>query len=223
MQSLAQILEIAAVRHGGRDAVLAKVPAVRPPEALAQIPDAEWLAQMAKCIFQAGISWKVVDAKWEGIRAAFHDFRPSRVALIEGDELHDLVQNPAVIRSGAKITAIRDNAVWMGQVAATHGSFAAKVAAWEPADHAGLLTWMAKSGHRLGGNTGAYVLRFMGKEGFMLSADVTARLIAEGVIDAPATSARALNKVQAAFNQWQAESGLSLTAISRILAQSIDA
>ena len=223
MQSLEEILALAAARHGGRDAVLADVPPIKPAAELAAIPDAAWLEQMARCIFQTGISWKVVEAKWPGIRAAFHDFRPARVALIEGDELHDLVQNPAVIRSGAKIKAIRDNAVWIGQVAAAHGSFAARVAAWDPADHAGLLTRMAKEGQRLGGNTGAYLLRFMGKEGFMLSSDVTARLIAEGVIDAPATSAKALAKVQAAFNQWKAESGLPLTTISRILAKSIDA
>lgn len=223
MRSLDQILDIAAQRHGSREVVLSRVLPVRTYAELAAIPDASWLEQMAKCIFQAGISWKVVEAKWPGIHAAFHDFRPARVALIEGDELHALLSDTRVIRSGPKITAIRDNAVWMGQVAEAHGSFAARIAAWDPADHAGLLLWLAKEGHRLGGNTGAYVLRFMGRDGFMLSADVTARLVAEGVIDGPATTARALGRVQAAFNRWQAESGLSLTAISRILAQSIDA
>lgn len=223
MRSLAEILDIAVARHGGAEAVLAAVPAVKSPAELEQIPDATWLAQFARGIFQAGISWQVVDNKWPGITAAFHDFHPARVAMIEGDALDDLLMNPDVIRSGAKITAIRDNAVWMGQVAAEQGSFAARIAHWPVNDHAGLLTWLAKEGSRLGGNTGAYALRALGREGFLLSADVTERLIVEGVIDAPATSTRALKSVQEAFNQWQAESGLSLTAISRILAQSIDA
>lgn len=223
MRKLDEILEIAAARHGGRAAVLEAVPRPKTPAELAAIPDAVWLAQFARGIFQAGISWKVVDNKWPGITAAFLDFDPARVAMIEGDALDDLLDNPAVIRSGPKIMAIRDNAVWMGQVAAEHGSFAARIAHWPDADFAGLLAWLAKCGQRLGGNTGAYALRALGRDGFMLSADVTARLIEEGVIDGPATSARALAAVQAAFTQWQAESGLSLTAISRILAQSIDA
>jgi 3-methyladenine DNA glycosylase Tag len=221
MQSFAEIRALAEARHGA--SLMAGLPELCGPEALARLSDADILAQMAKCIFQTGISWQVVEAKWPGISAAFHDFRPARVALIEGDELHALLQNPAVIRSGAKITAIRDNAVWMTEVARTHGSFAARIAAWPPQDHAGLLLWMAREGKRLGGNTGAYVLRFLGKEGFMLSPDVGARLKASGVISGPPTSARALAAIQSAFNQWQAESGLSLTAISRILAKSIDA
>ncbi len=223
MRSFDEIFDIAAARHGGREAILASVPPVKTPAELALIPDAAFLAQFARGIFQAGISGQVVDNKWQGIRAAFHDFDPAQVAMIEGDALDDLLMNPDVIRSGAKIIGIRDTAVWMTQVAAEHGSFAARVAHWPVSDHAGLLTWMAKEGSRLGGNTGAYALRALGREGFMLSADVTERLIVEGVIDGPATSTRALKAVQEAFNRWQAESGLTLTAISRILAQSIDA
>ena len=55
---------------------------------------------------------------------------------------------------------------------------------------------------------------------FILSRDVTARLIAEGVIDKPATSKTALKSVQAAFNTWMEQSGRSLTEISRVLAMS---
>jgi hypothetical protein len=41
------------------------------------------------------------------------------------------------------------------------------------------------------------------------------------VIDKAPTSKKGWMAVQAAFNQWQAESGLPLTTISRVLAQSI--
>jgi 3-methyladenine DNA glycosylase Tag len=80
---------------------------------------------------------------------------------------------------------------------------------------------MKKRGARLGGATGQYFLRFMGVDSFILSRDVTARLIAEGVIDKSPTSKRAMTAVQAAFNQWQEQSGRSLTEISRILAMSV--
>jgi hypothetical protein len=45
--------------------------------------------------------------------------------------------------------------------------------------------------------------------------------VAEGVVDGPVTSAKAMRAVQAAFDVWARESGQSLTAISRVLAQSI--
>ncbi len=223
MRPFAEILQIAADRHGGAEALMAAMPAIKTAAALAATPDDRWLAQMAKVIFQAGISWKVVDAKWPGIEEAFHGFHPGRVAMIEGDALDALIGDARVIRSGAKIVAIRDNAVFVQRVAAEHGSFGARIGDWPDSDFAGLLTWLAKEGSRLGGTSGAYMLRAMGRDGFMLSGDVTARLVAEGVIDGPATSAKAMARVQAAFSQWQAESGLSLTAISRILARSIDA
>ncbi len=221
MRSFAEILALAADRKGSVAAVLASIPKVKTAEELAAIPHDRWLAQMARGIFQAGISWSVVENKWPGIETAFHGFDTGRVAMIEGEALHDLLSDRRVIRSGPKIVAIRDNAVFIQRIAAESGSFGRRIGAWPAADFHGLVTWLAREGSRLGGSTGPYMLRAMGKESFSLSRDVLARLEAEGVIDGAATSARAMKAVQAAFNTWAAESGQSLTAISRILAQSV--
>jgi 3-methyladenine DNA glycosylase Tag len=221
MRRFEEILDIAAERKGSVEAVLAAVPVVRSADDLAAIPDDRWLAKMAQYIFQAGISWAVVEAKWPQIEEAFHGFDTGRVAMIEGEALDALLSDRRVIRSGAKIVAIRDNAVFIRAVSAAHGGFGRRIADWPASDFVGLLTWLAKEGSRLGGSTGPYALRAMGKESFVLSQSVLARLQAEGVIDGPATSAKALRAVQAAFNTWAAESGQSLTTISRVLAQSI--
>jgi 3-methyladenine DNA glycosylase Tag len=74
---------------------------------------------------------------------------------------------------------------------------------------------------RLGGTSGQYTLRFMGKDSFILSRDVVARLIAEGVVDKAPSSKRDMEATQAAFNTWMDQSGRSLTEISRVLAMSI--
>lgn len=221
MRSFAEILAIAAERKGGVKAVMAEIPAVKSASELAAIPDDRWLAQMARGIFQAGISWAVVKAKWPGIEEAFHAFDTGRVAMIEGDALDALLSDRRVIRSGPKIVAIRDNAVFIRNVSAKHGSFGRWVGDWPATDFSGLLTALTKEGSRLGGATGPYMLRAMGKESFILSQDVQARLIAEGVIEAPPSSAKAMKAVQAAFNKWAEESGQSLTVVSRVLAQSI--
>ena len=221
MRSFDEILAIAVDRKGGVANVMAGVMQPLGAAALAAIPDDRWLAAMARGIFQAGISWKVVEAKWAGIEAAFDGFDPGRVAMVEGDRLDALVSDPRVIRSGPKIVAIRDNAVFIQQVAKESGSFGRRIADWPDSDYAGLLAWLGKNGSRLGGTTGQYMLRHMGKDSYMLTKDVLARLQAEGVIENPTVSVRGMKAVQAAFDHWREQSGLPFNTISRVLAQSI--
>lgn len=40
-----------------------------------------WLEQITKAVFRAGISSRVVDAKWAGFRADFHQFDPGAALL----------------------------------------------------------------------------------------------------------------------------------------------
>lgn len=221
MRTFAEILAIAADRKGSEEAVLAAAPIPKSAEALAAIPDDRWLAAMARGIFQAGISWKVVENKWPGIEEAFLGFDPGRVSMMEGEAIDRLVSDTRVIRSGPKIVAIRNNAVFVCEVAAGAGSFGRRIADWPTEDFAGLLEWLGRCGSRLGGTTGQYLLRHMGKDSFILSRDVVARLVEEGVIDGAPGSKKAMAAVQAAFNAWVKESGRSLTTISRVLAQSI--
>ncbi|WP_353471807.1 DNA-3-methyladenine glycosylase I [Salipiger sp. H15] len=221
MRTFDDILGIAAERHGGREGALAGIPVPLSADAIAAQPDARFLAAMARGILQAGISWTVVDAKWPGIEEAFHGFEPGRVAMIEGDAFDALLSDTRVIRSGPKLAAIRDNAVFITEVAADAGSFARRIADWPVTEFDALLDWLKTRGARLGGNTGAYMLRSVGKDGYVLSRDVVGRLIAEGVIDKPPTSRKAMAAVQGAFNHWAEESGLPYTTISRVLARSI--
>jgi 3-methyladenine DNA glycosylase Tag len=221
MRSFDEILDIAANRKGGRAAVLAEIPAPLSADALADLPDSAWLAAMARGIFQAGISWKVVENKWPGIAEAFFDFDLGRIGMQPPDWVYDLAEDTRVIRSPPKLRAIVDNAAWIGRVSAEHGSFGRRVGDWPARDFAGLLRWMQTEGARLGGATGPYMLRSMGKEGYILSQDVIARLVAEGVIDKEPTSQTAMKAVQEAFNTWAVQSGQPLTTISRVLAQSV--
>ncbi|SMX41495.1 DNA-3-methyladenine glycosylase I [Maliponia aquimaris] len=222
MRTFAEILDIAAERKGGRDAVFADTPVPKTPDALAAIPDDRWLSCMAKSVFQAGISWTVVEKKWSDIEEAFYNFDVGRVALMSEDWFDELLSDPRIIRSPPKVEAIQQNAVLVQETAAEFGSFGRRVGDWPAEDFAGLLDWLKTKGARLGGTTGAYVMRSMGKESYILSSSVVARLEAEGVVDKPPTSKKAMAAVQAAFNTWAEESGESLTTISRVLAQSID-
>ncbi len=221
MRDFDAIFALATARKGGPAALEARLAKPLPPAEIAKTADDRWLATMAKCLFQAGFHWKVIEAKWEGFETGFEGFKPARVALYGDGDLDRLLADKRVVRNGAKLAAVIANAIFLTELARKHGSAARFFADWPDDDYVGLLAVLAKRGARLGGVTGQRVLRTMGKPAFILSTDVTARLIAEGIVDKPPTSKRDLAAVQAAFNRWSAESGRSLTEISQVLAMSI--
>ena len=221
MRTFAEIYAIASERKGGDDALENLLEPASNASQLAKIPNDRWLAKMAQCIFNAGFNWKVVEAKWPGFEEAFDGFDPGRVAMYHDDDFARLVSDERIVRHGGKIRSVHENAIFACDVAREAGSFGKFVSEWPADDFIGLLDVLKKRGSRLGGNTGTYFLRFMGGDSFILSADVTARLVAENVIDKPATSKKAMKQVQDAFNTWSDESGRDLKEISRVLAMSV--
>ncbi len=219
MRHFDEILQIAVARKGSEDALWQGMSMPKGRDDIAAIAPEDFLAAFARGIFSAGLAWTVVENKWPGITEAFHGFDIGRAAFMEPDWFDQLVSDPRVIRSPPKIRSIQDNAIMIQEA----GDFPAFIADWPADDFAGLMLWLKKNGSRLGGSTGAYALRRLGVDSFILSRDVVARLVAEGVIDKAPTSQKAMAAVQGAFNTWADQSGRSLTEISRVLAQSIDA
>jgi 3-methyladenine DNA glycosylase Tag len=78
---------------------------------------------MARAMFQAGISWRVVDAKWEGITAALHSFDPQWLSGLEPKDIDRLMNDPRLIRNRAKLEAVADNAQTMLELEAEHRGF----------------------------------------------------------------------------------------------------
>ncbi|GFE66070.1 DNA-3-methyladenine glycosylase I [Litoreibacter roseus] len=220
MRTFDEILAISVGRKGDEVSIFDGFEPPKPPAELALVPDDRWLAGMTRAIFQAGFNWKVVDRMWPGFEAAFAQFDIGRNALMSEDRFDELCKDTSIVRYPQKIQSVQQNAVFIQDVAKEHGSFGAFIGNWPQAEFSGLLERLKKDGTRLGGTTGQYFLRFMGADGYILSKDVTARLIAEGVIDKPPTSKAALAAVQNAVNTWSGQSDRSLKAISRVLATS---
>ena len=224
MQDFSEIIERAAARKGGMEALRALLPnTTKTNDQLMAIPDDRWLSGMTKAIFKAGFVWKVIDNKWDGFEEAFWHFDTGRCAGISPDEEDALCQDVRIVRNRQKILTVPHNAVMIIEAARQHGNFGTLVADWPEDDFLGLLEYLEKNGARLGGMTAQYFLRFMGKDGFIFSRDGVAALIKAGVIEKQPTSKSAKKKVQQAYNKWRAETGHSLSEISRILALSIDA
>ncbi|WP_171239687.1 DNA-3-methyladenine glycosylase I [Ruegeria sp. HKCCA5491] len=220
MHHFDEIFSIAAKRHGGHGALDQKLSKPKTIDELDAVPDDRWLAIITKCIFQAGFNWKVIEAKWDGFEAAFDGFDVGRCAFMDDEKFDSLLQDTRIVRNGTKIATVRDNAAFLLELRQEGG--AGKVlGGWPSTDFIGLLTMLGKRGSRLGGASAQYAMRFAGRDSFILSQDVTARLIAEGVVDKAPTSKKAMIAVQDAFNVWMDQSGRSLTEISRVLAMSV--
>lgn len=223
MRNLKQLYAIAAKRKGGGKALEKELPEVKTPRQLAKITDDRWLSMMSKRIFQAGFNWTVVENKWPAHEAAFFKFNPNTCAFMSDEAIDKLARDASIIRNRTKIAAVRDNAAFLVSLAKQHGSAAKFFAAWPQDDLVGLLELMAKQASRLSGNTAQYVLRSMGKDSFVLTQDVSAALIREGVVSKKPSSRKDMQAVQAAFNEWQAESDRPFAHISRILAFTVQA
>lgn len=212
----------AAKRKGGDAALVALLPKVGNPKALARLADDRALAEMAKRIFSAGFVWALIEKKWPGFEAAFLAFEPGRL-LHQPDEFWEgLAGDKRIVRNPQKIAAVQANARFVADIAREHGSFGKFLAQWPANEQVGLLDLLGKRGARLGGRTGQYFLRFIGKDGFVTSSDVVACLRDAGLdIAENPTSKKDLRKIQDQFNAWAAETGLPLTHLSRICALSI--
>lgn len=221
MREFEQIYAIAAKRKGGDDALEAQLDKPKSSAELTALADDRWLSCMAKCVFQAGFNWKVVESMWPGFEKVFEGFHLGHCAMLNDDDLAQLVSDKRIVRHGTKIRSVQQNAVFAAELVKEHGRVGKAFADWPSSDYAGLLTMLKKRGSRLGGNTGQYFLRFMGVDSFILSRDVVTRLVAEGIVDGAPSSQKSMTAVQGAFNAWQSESSRSLTEISRVLAMSV--
>jgi 3-methyladenine DNA glycosylase Tag len=221
MRDFDEIFAIAAGHKGGNAALEALLTKPLSAAALAETSGGRWLSAMARCVFQAGFNWKVIEAKWDGFETAFEGFDPARVAHFHDDDLDRLLRDTRIVRNGAKIASVIENARFVCDLERDHGSAGAFFAGWPNQDYVGLLDLLKLRGARLGGVTGQRALRRMARDGFVLSPDVCARLKAEGIVDFPPGSKRDMRRVQTAFNIWLEQSGRGLTEISQILAFSI--
>src|SRR5437899_12775183 len=79
-----------------------------PPQYTAKTLD-DYLEHLSKGVFQAGISWRVVDAKWPSITKAFHGFKVERVARMNDRDIDAVVKAERVIRSRPKLAAVVHN------------------------------------------------------------------------------------------------------------------
>jgi 3-methyladenine DNA glycosylase Tag len=122
---------------------------------------ADYLGVLTKAVFQSGMSWRVVEAKWSGFRAAFSGFDPATVAAFTDDDVERLVADPRIIRNRRKIEATITNAEAMVALDGRPGGFVG----WLRSRGDFEATVAALRGEfRFLGDMGAYYLLYVVKE-----------------------------------------------------------
>ena len=209
-------------RFGGPAELEARLPQPRSAEALRALGDDRYLSLIALRVFRAGLKHSLVDAKWPAFEEAFFAFDPHKVVLMGAEHLERLMQDSRLIRHLGKLKSVPRNAQFILDVARERGSFGQLIADWPSSDIVGLWKYLAKHGSQLGGLSAPRLLRMIGKDTFIPTDDLVAALKAQGIVDKAPTSQKELAAVQAAFNQWQAESGRPLCQLSVMLAHTVN-
>lgn len=209
-------------RFGSVEALEARMPQPKTPAELATVSDDRYLSLISLRIFRAGLKHSLVDAKWPAFEEVFFGFDPEKVVLMGGERLENLMQDTRLIRHLGKLKSVPRNAQFVLDVAREYGSFGKLLAGWPSSDIVGLWKLLAKRGNQLGGMSAPRFLRMAGKDTFVLSDDVVAALKAQEIVDKVPTSQKDLALVQAAFNQWQEQSGRPLCHISMMLSYTVN-
>jgi len=216
------IYQQAVRRKGGEGKLNTLLPEVPRAEKVAMLVESRFLAEMSRCLFQAGFVWRMIDRKWPGFEDVFHGFDPNSILGLQADEWEEIGKDRRIVRMQQKIRAVRANAQFIEDIATEYGSFGRFIADWPASDLVGLFAILKRRGSRLGGNTGPRFLRNVGKDTFVLAPDVIRCLRNSGVdISDNPSSKRDLERVQEAFNQWHEQTQLTYTHLSKIAAFSI--
>jgi 3-methyladenine DNA glycosylase Tag len=221
MISFREIQKKAEINSGGKKNLEARLPDVLSNDKLRDIATPDYFSTMTFRIFSAGLNQKMVRNKWPAFEVAFQSFQPEKIAFFSEDDIGRLMADTSIIRHLGKIRATHHNALAMIHLEKECGSFGDYLADWPETDIVGLWDDLKKRFKQLGGNSGPYFLRMMGKDGFMLTPDVIRALNDLGIAEGKITSKRDRMKAQQAFNQWHEETGSKYAVLSRTLAISV--
>ncbi len=83
----------------------------------------DYFEVLTKAVFKSGISWGVVEARWDGLKAAFEGFDPTRVATFTPEMVEGLMRDARIMRNREKIEATVVNAAEIVSLEREHGGF----------------------------------------------------------------------------------------------------
>ncbi len=218
LESVDKIFDRAAKRKGGAAQLNLLLGDGNQDRQLSTVSDDRVLSAFTKKVFQSGFVWRVVENKWPNFETTFFDFNIEKVLMMPEEMLERKASDPKIIRNFNKVKTIKANAQMIFEEQQNGHSFAEFIANWPSENIIGLWAYLKIKGQRLGGNTGPYALRTIGKDTFILSRDIETYFRNHDIVTGGIQSKSSLNAIQESFNQWQKESDYSLSQLSRLIA-----
>jgi len=218
LEKFDDIYQRAAARKGGAAKLNILLGPSKQDHFLSAITDDRFLAEFSKKVFQSGFVWRVVENKWPNFETSFFNFNIEKILMMPEEMMERKASDPKIIRNFNKVKTIKANAEMIFAQQQQGQSFAEFIAKWPSDDIIGLWAYLKKHGQRLGGNTGPYALRALGKDTFLISRDVEAYFRAHDIVTGGIQTKSSLNAIQASFNDWQQQCDLSLSQLSRLIA-----
>ena len=93
------------------------------PERIEPRSLADYLAVLSRAVFQAGVSWKLIDSKWDAYLRLFAGFDPVQIAAFGEADVERILRDGGIVRAYKKVVATIDNARTMLALDREYGGF----------------------------------------------------------------------------------------------------
>jgi len=101
------------------------------PEPIARPEPGDYLALISRAIFQAGLSWAIIESKWPAYLELFEGFDPRIVAAFDETDVDRLLADGRIVRTRKKILGTVANARALLELESAEGGFAAYLRSFE--------------------------------------------------------------------------------------------
>lgn len=130
----------------------------RPPN------DDAYFENMARVIFLAGLSWKMIDEKWPNFRKAFKNFSINDVARFSEKDIKRLMSDVSIVRNRAKIIATINNAKQLQNIRKEYESFQSYLDSLDKSNnYAPVIKELGKKFNRIGPSSARIFLYSVGE------------------------------------------------------------
>lgn len=131
----------------------------RPPN------DDVYFENMTRVIFQAGLSWKMINKKWPNFKKVFENFSIEKVSKFDDNDLARLMADKGIVRNRSKIEATINNAKQFQEIKKESGSFQSYLDSLDKSQNYALaIKELSKKFRRLGPSSARIFLYSVGED-----------------------------------------------------------
>lgn len=127
--------------------------------------DDAYFENMTRVIFQAGLSWGLIEKKWPNFQRAFENFSINKIARFGDVDVKRLMANEGIVRNRKKILATIHNAQQFQKIEKGLGSLQAYIDTLDKSDNYGLaIKEISKKFKHLGPSSARIFLYSVGED-----------------------------------------------------------